>query len=104
MAGIRMSPSKLRMGEMKLSKACIQTKETSDFKKMRKVVLTRKPYQVNFHPDMVGAQLLIGQPAGGVLKHFFQEFHQMLLSNLLAGLLSQVLESAVLLVKVHLGP
>jgi hypothetical protein len=78
MAGIRMSPSKLRMGEMKLSKACIQTKETSDFKKTRKVVLTRKPYQVSFHPDMVGAQLFIGQPAGGVLKHFFQEFHQML--------------------------
>jgi hypothetical protein len=28
MAGIRMSPSKPGMGEMKLSKACIQTRET----------------------------------------------------------------------------
>jgi hypothetical protein len=75
MARIRMSLSKPKMGEMKLTKACVQTKETYDFKKMRKVVLTRAPYLVSFHPDLVGANLLVSHLAGGVLKHFFQEFN-----------------------------
>jgi hypothetical protein len=45
---------------------------------------------------MVGTHLLVGWLAGGVLKHFFHEFHQMLQSNLLTGLPSQVLKSVVL--------
>jgi hypothetical protein len=45
---------------------------------------------------MVGAHLLISRPAGGVLKHLFQEFHLMLQNDLVAGLSSQVLEPAVL--------
>jgi hypothetical protein len=63
---------------------------------MRKVLLTREPHCVSFHPDMVGAHLLVSQLAGGVLKHFFHELHPMLRSNLLAGLPSRVLDSAVL--------
>jgi hypothetical protein len=78
MAGIEISPSKLGSGEMKLSNACIQTEEVQDYKKARHVVLTRAPYWVSLQPDMVGTHLLISQPAGGVLKHFFQELHQML--------------------------
>jgi hypothetical protein len=69
---------------------------------MRKVVLTRVPYRVSFYPDMVGAHLLVSQPAGGVLEHFFQELHQMLLSNLLVGFLSGVFDSAVLPARVNL--
>jgi hypothetical protein len=45
---------------------------------------------------MVGAHLLVSRPVGGALKHFFQELHQMLQSNLLADLPSWVLDSAVL--------
>jgi hypothetical protein len=40
--------------------------------------------------------LLISRPARGVLKHFFHELHQMLWSNLLAGLPGWVLDSTVL--------
>jgi hypothetical protein len=52
--------------------------------------------RVSFHPNMVRAHLFISRPAGGVLKHLFQEFHQMLRSNLVAGLPSWVLDPAVL--------
>jgi hypothetical protein len=60
------------------------------------------PYHVSFHLDRLGAHLLVSWLAGGVLKHFFQEFHQMPQSNLLAGLLSWVLESVVFLARVNL--
>jgi hypothetical protein len=71
MAWIGISLLKPGMGEMKLSIVCIQTKETYDFNKIRQVVLTRVPYQVSFHPNMVGVHLLIGRPTRGVLEHFF---------------------------------
>jgi hypothetical protein len=45
---------------------------------------------------MVGAHLLVSRPAGGVLNHLFQEFHQMLWSDLVASLPSWVLEPALL--------
>jgi hypothetical protein len=102
MAGIRMSPPKPVMGEIKLSKAYIQTKERSDLKKAVKFVLTRAPYRVPFYPDMVGAHLLISWPAGGVLEHFLQEFHQKLWRNLFVGFLSWVLESTVFPARVNL--
>jgi hypothetical protein len=60
------------------------------------------PYRVSFHPDMVGLHLLVSQPVGGVLKHFFQKLHQMLQSNLFTGLPSQVLDSDILPARVNL--
>jgi hypothetical protein len=71
MVRIGISSLKLRMGEMKLSNAFIQIEETEDFKKRRQVVLTMVPYRVSFHPNLVGAHLLISRPTGGVLEHFF---------------------------------
>jgi hypothetical protein len=44
---------------------------------------------------MVGAYLLISRPASGILEYFFQMFHQNLWSNLVTGILSWVLESAM---------
>jgi hypothetical protein len=73
-----MSPSKPEMGEIKLSKACIQTREMWDSKKTIVFIMTSAPYRVPFYPDMIGAHLLIGWPVGGVLEHFIQEFHQKL--------------------------
>jgi hypothetical protein len=69
---------------------------------MRQVVLTRAPYRVSFHPNMVKAYLLIVRLARGVLEHFLQELHQMLWSNLLTGLPSWVLDSTVLPAWVYL--
>jgi hypothetical protein len=60
------------------------------------------PYQVPIHPDMVGAHLHIGQPAGGILEQFLQMFHQKLQSNLFIGFPSRILESAVLPTRVDL--
>jgi hypothetical protein len=51
---------------------------------------------------MVEAHLLVSRPTGGVLKHFFQELHQMLRSNLLAGLPSGVFDSVVKPARVNL--
>jgi hypothetical protein len=62
--------------------------------------MIRAPYRVPYHPDIVGAHLYIGQPAGGVLEYFLQMFHQKLRSNLFIGFLSWILESAVLLARV----
>jgi hypothetical protein len=39
--------------------------------KTRQAILTRSPYRVSFHPDMVGAHLFVSRLAGGVFKHFF---------------------------------
>jgi hypothetical protein len=60
------------------------------------------PYRLPFNPNMVGAHLLISQPAGGILEYFFQKFHQNLRSNLLTSFLSWVLESAVFSTRVDL--
>jgi hypothetical protein len=101
-AKIGTSPSKLGMGEIQISKVCIQTKEMRDFRKTIKFVLTRAPYRVPFHPDMVGAHLLISWPAGDVLKHLFQEFHQELWRNLVTGFSSWVLETTVFPARVNM--
>jgi hypothetical protein len=63
---------------------------------------TRAPYWVHFYPDMVGAHLLISQPAGGILEYFFQMFHQELWSDLLTGFPCRVLVSAVFPTQVDL--
>jgi hypothetical protein len=57
---IGMSPSKPRMGEIKLSKVCIQGIEACDLEKIEKIELNRAPYWVPFYPDMVGVHLLVG--------------------------------------------
>jgi hypothetical protein len=51
---------------------------------------------------MVGARLLINQPAAGILEHLFQEFHEMIWLDLLGGFLSWILESVVLPPQVNL--
>jgi hypothetical protein len=70
-ARIRMSPSKSGIGEIKLSKTCIQMNKIYDFKKTIILIKTRVPYRIPFNPDMVGAHLLISRPAGGILEYFF---------------------------------
>jgi hypothetical protein len=69
MVGIEMSPSKPAMGEMKLSKACIQTDMKFDSKKAMKYDITGAPYRVPLNPNMVGSHLLVGWPAGSVLEY-----------------------------------
>jgi hypothetical protein len=64
--------------------------------------MTRAPYWVPFYPDMVGAHLLIGRPAGGVLEHLFQELHQVLRGDLLIGFSSRILKYVVFLTRVDL--
>jgi hypothetical protein len=90
------------MGEIKLCKARVQTKEMCDFKKIVKFVLTRAPYRVPLYSNMVGVHLLISWPGGGILEHFFQEFHQKLWRNLFTSFLSRVLESTVFPARVNL--
>jgi hypothetical protein len=46
--------------------------------------------------------LLVNRPARGILKHLFQEFHEMLQSGLVTCLPSQILDSAVFLARVSL--
>jgi hypothetical protein len=55
----------------------------------------RAPYRVPFYPGMVGAHLLIGRTAGGVLEHLFQELRQVLRGDLLVGFPSRILNSDV---------
>jgi hypothetical protein len=57
--------------------------------------MTKVPYRVPFYPNMAGAHLLVSQLAGGILKHFFQELHQMFQGNFLIGFSSRVLGSAI---------
>jgi hypothetical protein len=63
-----MSPSKPGIGEMKLSKACIQTIKLQDLMKIESNCSFRAPYRVPFYTDMVDVCLLIGRPTGGVLE------------------------------------
>jgi hypothetical protein len=102
MAGIGICPSNPGMGEIKLSKACIQTNKLRDSEKVTKLVMMRAPYWVPFYPDMVGAHLLIGLSASGVLEHLFQEHHQVLRDDLRIGLLSWILNSAIFPTRVNL--
>jgi hypothetical protein len=51
---------------------------------------------------MVGAHLLVSQPAGGILEHLFQEFHKAFQSNFLSSLLSRILASAIFPTRVDL--
>jgi hypothetical protein len=62
----------------------------------------RAPYWVPFYPDMVGAHLLVGRPAGGVLEHLFQELCQVLQGDLLVGFLSRMLHSAIFPTRMNL--
>jgi hypothetical protein len=61
-AGIGMSPSNPWIGEMKLSKACIQILQDIRFQEITELIETREPYRVPFYPDMIGVHLLISQP------------------------------------------
>jgi hypothetical protein len=70
LAGIRMSPSNPGMGEMKLSKSCIQVIGIRDLKETMKTKLGWAPYRVSFYLDMVRAHLLVRRPCGYVLKYF----------------------------------
>jgi hypothetical protein len=65
-------------------------------------IKTRVPYWVPFYPDVVGAHQLISRPARGVSEYYFQMFHQKLENNLLTGLSSQVMESAVFPTRVNM--
>jgi hypothetical protein len=96
MVGIEMSPSKPGMGEMKLSKACIQTNMMFDSKKAMKYDITGAPYRVPLNPNMVGSHLLVGWPAGSVLEYLSYMLHQEIWSYIFLGLLSRVLGSTVL--------
>jgi hypothetical protein len=102
MAEIGMSPLKLGMGEMKLSKSCIRTIKTSDLKKTEKTKLNKAPYRVPFYSDMVGTHLFIGWPVGSLLEYFSQMFQQELRTYLFLGLLSRVLGSIVLPTQIDL--
>jgi hypothetical protein len=102
MAEIGMSPLKLGMGEIKLSKSCIRTIKTSDLKKTEKTKLNKAPYRVPFYSDMVGTHLFIGWPVGSLLEYFSQMFQQELRTYLFLGLLSRVLGSIVLPTQIDL--
>jgi hypothetical protein len=60
MAGIEMSPSNPGMGQMKLSKSCIQEIGIRDLKETMKTKLGWAPYRVSFYPNVVREHLLIG--------------------------------------------
>jgi hypothetical protein len=92
---IGMSLSKLGTGEIKLSRACIQTSEVWDFKKVTILARATVTYRVPLYPDILEAHLLISWPAGGILEYFIQMLQQKLQSNLLTRFSGWVLESNV---------
>jgi hypothetical protein len=92
---ISISPSNPGMGEMKLSKDYIHIHKELDLKEKYRTK-RRTPYQDPFHSNMVGALLFISQPTTDVLKHFFQELHEVIRPTLLGGFLSRILSIVVL--------
>jgi hypothetical protein len=70
MAGIGMSPSNPGIGEMKISRSCIQEIMIRDPREIMKAKISRAPYRIPFNPNVVRAHLLVSRPCGDMLEHF----------------------------------
>jgi hypothetical protein len=71
-------------------------------KETTKTKVCRVPYQIPFYTDVIRAHLLIGWPAGGILKQFPQMLYQKLWGYFFLSFPSQVLGSTVFPTQVNL--